>query len=533
MRIFILIAILSVTISFSTADKIKVGKFNEVENFIHRSRSELHQSLLRLNVGLNALRNYLDDYNVNGHQHNGLRSVCRVVDKYFIKVYEILQTHKSAASLKDLNNSAQLLEQLLSIARTIIVGPKDEYDVTRQILSVDQTMMKSMMEMDTFWLEPSMKLPWKMYRAIYCLTLHPTHLELFNKTHVLDTAAKFSYEGDIQDLITLRHFWETQATNTSDEVQMRLMESPNQFDFVIDQNGKISRGNISRTKRNIESLIISDGPPNGDIIFHTHGGGFLEMRPQGHSIYLQNWAQQMPGITIVSVNFRLGPEHKYPASLQDILDVYLWLTNHKTQHEVSQSIGFIPRKIVVFGDSGGGNLGLSLLNVLHRIDWPRKPDGIFLLYPLITPTLKNITKFSHALMTIDPILSTSAFFSWTDAYAPGETMKRDSPWYRSKDLETRLDEIDLKAQSDELFNPILNGFEALGIIPIVTIVGESDPLLDESIELIRHWPNDLIELHVIKGQTHAFPLMADKSQAAKRDTNYCVQKLIELFDRIS
>jgi len=50
-----------------------------------------------------------------------------------------------------------------------------------------------------------------------------------------------------------------------------------------------------------------------------------------------------------------------------VLDMYLWLTNPKSIKEVVQQIGFFPERIVLFGDSAGGNQAMSLLLVLNDI----------------------------------------------------------------------------------------------------------------------------------------------------------------------
>lgn len=65
------------------------------------------------------------------------------------------------------------------------------------------------------------------------------------------------------------------------------------------------------------------------MILHCHGAAFVAQSPDSHEIYLRDWARKLSGVPIISVDYSLAPEKKWPAAIQDILDVYLWLTSKR------------------------------------------------------------------------------------------------------------------------------------------------------------------------------------------------------------
>ena len=82
----------------------------------------------------------------------------------------------------------------------------------------------------------------------------------------------------------------------------------------------------------------------------------------------------------------------FPVGLKDCLDVYLWLRK-APEDEIKSKLGFYPKKIVIMGDSAGGNLGFAISLILNdlRTDYKSKfhapiqmPDGLVLIY---TPLL--------------------------------------------------------------------------------------------------------------------------------------------------
>jgi hormone-sensitive lipase len=76
-----------------------------------------------------------------------------------------------------------------------------------------------------------------------------------------------------------------------------------------------------------KKLFNTKPKPINKIIMHVHGGGFISQTSFFHQLYTRNWANNI-GVPIYSVDYRLAPDHPYPAALDDCFQVYMWLTSY-------------------------------------------------------------------------------------------------------------------------------------------------------------------------------------------------------------
>jgi monoterpene epsilon-lactone hydrolase len=114
-------------------------------------------------------------------------------------------------------------------------------------------------------------------------------------------------------------------------------------------------------------------PDAGDgVVLYLHGGGHIAGSAFGYR-HLAGAVAAATGATTVVVDFRLAPEHPFPADLEDALGAYRWL----------RDTGSGP--ITVVGDSAGGGLVMSLLLALRDQDVPQ-PAGAALLCPWVDLT---------------------------------------------------------------------------------------------------------------------------------------------------
>ncbi|XP_030819777.1 arylacetamide deacetylase-like 4 [Camarhynchus parvulus] len=105
-----------------------------------------------------------------------------------------------------------------------------------------------------------------------------------------------------------------------------------------------------------------------------HGGGWISCSLDSHERICQYIAKES-GALVVSVGYRLAPEHKYPAAYEDCLNA----SQHFLQH--LQHYGVDPARVTVCGDSAGGNLAAAVSQTLAgRSDLPRLRAQI-LIYP--------------------------------------------------------------------------------------------------------------------------------------------------------
>ena len=104
------------------------------------------------------------------------------------------------------------------------------------------------------------------------------------------------------------------------------------------------------------TVFVYDGPdrprPSGALLW-IHGGGYVLGHPATYHELCSRFAVDL-GIVIVSVDYRLAPEHPFPAGLEDCYAALEWVHDHADELGVDQS------RIAVGGDSAGGGLAASL-----------------------------------------------------------------------------------------------------------------------------------------------------------------------------
>ncbi|CAI2383830.1 unnamed protein product [Moneuplotes crassus] len=144
------------------------------------------------------------------------------------------------------------------------------------------------------------------------------------------------------------------------------------------------------------------------IMIHIHGGGFVSMSSSSHQNYTRKWANEI-GIPIFSIDYRLAPEHPYPAGLNDVWQAYSWIVNNCTKY-----FGIKPKKILISGDSAGGNLTIALTMLAIEKHF-RVPDFIVPVYPAMNLSLKNFCP-SLILSLDDFILPSGFLYLCVEAY---------------------------------------------------------------------------------------------------------------------
>ena len=91
-------------------------------------------------------------------------------------------------------------------------------------------------------------------------------------------------------------------------------------------------------------------------IISIHGGGWFYGSKQLYSHYCLRMAQR--GFTVVNFDYRLAPEHKYPAPLEDACQVLHWVRAHGQDYHIDRN------NLFLVGDSAGGQLAFQLLTML-------------------------------------------------------------------------------------------------------------------------------------------------------------------------
>ncbi len=107
------------------------------------------------------------------------------------------------------------------------------------------------------------------------------------------------------------------------------------------------------------------------VMFYIHGGFVFPL--YNPTRYLAGYLARMAGMRALLVEFRLAPEHPFPAAIEDCVTAYHWL--------ISEG-GFLPEQVIFVGESAGGNLAITTMLSLRDAGDPL-PSGAVLISPVV------------------------------------------------------------------------------------------------------------------------------------------------------
>lgn len=141
------------------------------------------------------------------------------------------------------------------------------------------------------------------------------------------------------------------------------------------------------------------------VILYCHGGGYTS-GGLGFSKVLSSKLTRATGMDTLAFDYRLAPEHPYPAAVEDALTAWGHL----------ESLGIAPGDIVLAGDSAGGNLALVLCLKLREAG-RGLPGALLLMSPWTDMTASGESLRGRA--GIDPVLTPEYMYAVREAYAGG------------------------------------------------------------------------------------------------------------------
>jgi acetyl esterase/lipase/short-subunit dehydrogenase len=114
------------------------------------------------------------------------------------------------------------------------------------------------------------------------------------------------------------------------------------------------------------------------VLVYFHGGGWVIGDVEGYD-GLMRFVAREGRFAVLSVEYRLGPEHPFPRGHEDAFDAYAWLLQN------AAGLGLDPARVAVGGDSAGGSLAAAICNYAEARDLAR-PAYAFLIYPSVDGT---------------------------------------------------------------------------------------------------------------------------------------------------
>ena len=168
------------------------------------------------------------------------------------------------------------------------------------------------------------------------------------------------------------------------------------------------------TANGVPAILVMPADSSPDhILLHSHSGGSVtasmwqERKAVGH-------LAKAAGARALVINYRLAPEHKFPAQIDDVESAFRWLLNQ----------GYDPSRIASTGDSIGGNYAANLALTLQRANAPL-PGAVLSISPWFDMELKNNTIEANA--DTDKMLSRELLRGFTDSMLDGTGIELTDP----------------------------------------------------------------------------------------------------------
>ena len=191
-------------------------------------------------------------------------------------------------------------------------------------------------------------------------------------------------------------------------------------------------------------ILAPEGKAPLPALVYFHGGGWVVGSIDTHDALGRHLANAA-GVAVISVDYRLAPEHKFPAAVEDAYAATAWVAAH------AAAIGIDPTRIAVGGDSAGGNLAAVVALMARERGGPHLAFQL-LIYP--------ITDFN---------LDTASYHENADGYF----LTRDAmAWYWGHYLASPADGQHPHASP-------LRAPDLRGLPPALVLTAEFDPLRDE------------------------------------------------------
>ena len=225
-------------------------------------------------------------------------------------------------------------------------------------------------------------------------------------------------------------------------------------------------------------VAVGDTAKEGRVLLYLHGGGYFAGSPTGYRDMTARISRAC-GMKALVLDYRLAPEHPFPAAVEDAVAAYRWLLGE----------GYSPEKIAIAGDSAGGGLTIATLVSLR----------------------------DHG----DPLPGVAVCISpWTDLEATGETyttLNGTDPFLNTEWIrEVAKFYIGTGDPRDPLISPVHASLD--GLPPLLIQVGSDEILLSDSTRLADNSRQAGVEVQLDEweGMWHVWHLFAGRMPEGRR-----------------
>lgn len=210
------------------------------------------------------------------------------------------------------------------------------------------------------------------------------------------------------------------------------------------------------------------GAPQDKLILYVHGGGYVSGSCADHRGFVASFARRL-GYAALTCDYRLAPEHPYPAAVEDSLAVYRALLER-----------YRPEDILIAGESAGGGLTLALLFALRQVQLPM-PCAAVAISPWTDLTCSTPGYRTRNARSVAP---RDSWIVFSHHYAAGQDRR------------------------DPLMSPLFG--DPAGLPPLLINAGCDDELFDdgEAFALKARAAGVTVTFRAGEGMIHCYPMLA-------------------------
>ena len=279
---------------------------------------------------------------------------------------------------------------------------------------------------------------------------------------------------ELEAVVTLVRQREADESQGATEGQRRSFERMVDG-FTIDVPARYSRMNAGGVTA---EWVTADSASDSRVVLYLHGGGYIIGSPRTHRSLMAELSQASKG-RVLGLDYRLAPEHPFPAPVEDSIAAYRWLLNE----------GYDPARIAVAGDSAGGGLTVAMMVQARYLGLP-VPGAAVCISPWVD--MEGLGESMETRAAADPMVGKENLMISAKTYLGGSNPRAPlaAPLY-----------ADLR-----------------GLPPMLIQVGDAEVLLDDSTRLagIAREAGVEVEMDVWDDMIHVWHLFAPILPEGKR-----------------